>query len=122
MKGFLDLLFEHGGKFYVCDYKSNHLGDTLNRYTPEAIAGAMSHGHYYLQYHLYILAVHRHLQRTLPKYDYDHHMGGAVYLFLRGMGPIQAEGQPGVFFEKPPKARIEALSVLLQGHSVEVRS
>ncbi|MDZ4694883.1 MAG: exodeoxyribonuclease V subunit beta [Deltaproteobacteria bacterium] len=115
MKGFLDLLFEHDGRFYVCDYKSNHLGDTLNTYTPASMAVAMSHGHYYLQYHLYILAVHRHLQRTLPNYDYEKHMGGAVYLFLRGMGRVEAEGQPGVFFEKPPRARIEALSTLMQG-------
>jgi exodeoxyribonuclease V beta subunit len=122
MKGFLDLLFEHEGRFYVCDYKSNHLGDTLNMYTPQALTDAMSHGHYYLQYHLYILAVHRHLQRTLPGYDYEEHMGGAVYLFLRGMGDIRDGVQPGVFFEKPPLSRIEALSNLLHGFTGEVHS
>jgi exodeoxyribonuclease V beta subunit len=72
----------------------------------------MAHGHYYLQYHLYAIAVHRYLARRVSDYDYQRHFGGVFYLFLRGMTPASGPGF-GVFFEKPPERRIEELSMLL---------
>jgi exodeoxyribonuclease V beta subunit len=111
LKGYIDLVFVHRGRWYLADYKSNHLGDGPAAYAPDRLGDAMMHGHYYLQYHLYALALHRWLGRRLPNYDYGKSFGGVYYLFLKGMSPEGAGC--GVFFEKPPRARIEALSKLL---------
>jgi exodeoxyribonuclease V beta subunit len=112
--GFIDLVFEHEGRWFVVDYKTNHLGDALGDYDTPAMARAMSESHYYLQYHLYTVALHRYLAHFLKRYDYEHDFGGVFYLFLKGMHPKAPAGS-GVFFEKPPLARIEALSRLLAG-------
>jgi exodeoxyribonuclease V beta subunit len=108
LKGYIDLVFQHGQRFYVLDWKTNHLGVAAGDYHAGNLAAAMSSGHYVLQYHLYCLAVHRHLARTMPGYSYDRHFGGALYLFLRG---LRGHGA-GVFFERPPEARMEALSAI----------
>jgi exodeoxyribonuclease V beta subunit len=71
----------------------------------------MTGSHYILQYHLYCLAVHRYLTLRHPNYDYERDFAGSYYLFLRGMHPHHSP-QTGVFFEKPPLARVEALSNL----------
>jgi exodeoxyribonuclease V beta subunit len=114
LKGYIDLVLEHEGRFYVVDYKTNFLGSHVGEYARTKLPRAMAHGHYYLQYHLYTLAVHRYLERRVPSYRYDTHFGGALYLFVRGMSPALGASH-GVFFEKPPFARIEALSKLLDG-------
>lgn len=111
LKGFMDLVFEHEGRYYVADYKSNWLGPEASAYTPEALTQAVLHHRYDLQYVLYTLALHRLLRSRLAGYDYDRHVGGAVYLFLRG---IEAPGQ-GVHFERPPRALIEALDAEFRG-------
>jgi exodeoxyribonuclease V beta subunit len=72
--------------------------------------------HYVLQYHLYTLALHAHLRRTLPGYDYDRHMGGALYLFVRGMSPAHAQGC-GVFADRPARALIEWLASVFVGEA-----
>ena len=116
LKGYIDLVFERHGRWYVVDYKSNHLGDDLDDYRQPQLQAAMSNGHYYLQGHLYAVAVHRYLARRLPGYRYDRHFGGIAYLFLRGMRPGSRDEQgrsTGVFFEKPPARRIEELSNVL---------
>lgn len=118
--GFIDLVFEHEGRWFVVDYKTNHLGDTLNDYDTPAMARAMGESHYYLQYHLYTVALHRYLVHFLKHYDYARDFGGVLYLFLKGMHPKAPAGS-GVFFEKPPLARIEALSRLLAGAAAESR-
>ncbi|HTN34137.1 MAG TPA: exodeoxyribonuclease V subunit beta, partial [Marinobacter sp.] len=84
LKGFIDLVFEHEGQYYVLDYKSNTLGDKDTDYTDQAMGEAILDKRYDLQYVLYLLALHRLLKTRLPDYDYDTHVGGAVYLFLRG--------------------------------------
>jgi exodeoxyribonuclease V beta subunit len=113
LKGFLDLVFAHEGRWYVVDYKTTHLGARGEDYAPSRLSAAMAHGHYFLQYHLYCAALHRWLARRIADYDYERCFGGALYLFVRGMTPARP-GQ-GVFFERPPHARIEALAELLQG-------
>lgn len=112
LKGFMDLVFEHDGKWYVVDYKSNHLGDTYPDYTEDHMVEAMIEGDYYLQYHLYSVALHRHLKVRLDGYDYDTHFGGAYYLFVRGMHPDVGHTS-GVFADRPPRALIETLSATL---------
>ncbi|NMG00392.2 exodeoxyribonuclease V subunit beta [Aromatoleum toluolicum] len=105
LKGFIDLVFEHRGRYYVADYKSNWLGPDDAAYTPAAMRDAVLAKRYELQYVLYLFALHRLLKSRLPDYDYDRHVGGAVYLFLRGShAPTR-----GVHAERPPRALIEAL-------------
>ncbi len=111
LKGFIDLIFCHEGRYYVLDYKSNKLGPAA-AYAPERLSDAMAHHHYYLQYWLYGVALHRHLRRRLPDYDYDRHIGGVYYLFLRGMRPGTAQG---IYHHKPSRALIEALDAWLEG-------
>ncbi|NMD52343.1 exodeoxyribonuclease V subunit beta [Shewanella sp. DNRA4] len=110
LKGFIDLTFEYQGKFYIADYKSNHLGDTIQAYHYGALKQAISDHRYDLQYILYSLALHRYLAMRLPNYNYDIHIGGCYYLFLRGMS-VQYPGF-GVYYDKPPKALILALDAL----------
>jgi exodeoxyribonuclease V beta subunit len=112
LKGLIDLVFEHEGRYYVLDYKSNSLGDDDSAYTDQAMGQAILDKRYDLQYILYLLALHRLLKARLPGYDYDRHIGGAVYLFLRG---IHAPGA-GAFTDKPPRQLIEQLDALFDGH------
>jgi exodeoxyribonuclease V beta subunit len=112
LRGFIDLVFEHDGKFFVLDYKSNHLGAHAEDYRPERLNEAMAEHHYYLQYLLYSVALHRHLAQRIAKYDYDVHFGGVYYLFVRGMQPRTGAGY-GVFFHRPSRRLIERLSALL---------
>ncbi|MDM0069723.1 exodeoxyribonuclease V subunit beta [Variovorax sp. J31P207] len=111
LKGFIDLVFEHEGRYYVADYKSNWLGPRDADYTPAALRDAVLQHRYELQYVLYVFALHRLLRSRLADYDYERHVGGAVYLFLRGHA---APGQ-GLHCERPPKALIDALDVLFSG-------
>ncbi|CAB3752486.1 exodeoxyribonuclease V subunit beta [Paraburkholderia humisilvae] len=108
LKGFIDLVFEHDGRFYVADYKSNWLGPDNAAYTPSRMRAQILHSRYELQYVLYLFALHRLLKARLPDYDYDRHIGGAVYLFLRGS---HAESQ-GLHIDRPPRALIEQLDTL----------
>jgi exodeoxyribonuclease V beta subunit len=110
--GFVDLVFEHDGRFYVVDYKSNHLGDAASDYAPARLTTAMSHANYFLQYHLYVVAVHRWLGRRLRGYDYDRSFGGVLYLFARGMSPSHAPGT-GIFFDRPKRELVDAISEVL---------
>src|SRR4029079_2875747 len=103
LKGFLSLVFARAGGWYVVDYKTTHLGARGEDYAPERLTPAMAHGHYFLQYHLYCVALHRWLARRVPDYSYERSFGGALYLFLRGMTPARP-GQGG-FFERPRRAR-----------------
>ncbi|MFP6560112.1 exodeoxyribonuclease V subunit beta [Paraburkholderia sp. B3] len=112
LKGFMDLVFEHEGRYYVADYKSNWLGPDDAAYTAERMRAQILHSRYELQYVLYLFALHRLLRARLPDYDYDRHVGGAVYLFLRG---AHAPGQ-GLHFERPPRELIERLDALFAQH------
>jgi exodeoxyribonuclease V beta subunit len=80
----------------------------------------MARHHYYIQYHLYVVALHRYLKTRMPDYAYDDHIGGAVYLFLRGLGgpdsmPGQDGGVHGVFVDRPPREVIGRLDALFSG-------
>jgi exodeoxyribonuclease V beta subunit len=111
LKGFMDLVFEHDGRYYVADYKSNWLGPDESHYTVEQLEEAIRSHRYDLQYALYLLALHRHLRTRLVDYDYDRHVGGAVYWFLRGI----EHDSCGLHIEKPPKVLIETLDALFSG-------
>lgn len=115
LKGFIDLVFEHEGRYYVVDYKSNWLGPDDAAYVPAALRDAILAARYELQYVLYLFALHRLLRARLPDYDYDLHVGGAVYLFLRGRA---APGQ-GMHFERPERALFDALDALFAADPAE---
>lgn len=111
LKGFVDLIYRHDGRYYVLDYKTNWLGPDDSAYSPARMQQAIASAHYYLQYWLYTLALHRHLRACLPGYDYDRHVGGVRYLFLRGIGAPGA----GVYAARPSRALVEALDALMRG-------
>jgi exodeoxyribonuclease V beta subunit len=121
LKGFIDLVFEHEGRYFILDWKSNHLGDTPAHYGQPALAAAMSDQGYHLQYLLYLVALDRYLRHRLADYHPDHHLGGALYLFVRGVRPDwkDADGAPtGVFFHRPTTATIARLSALFDDAGV----
>ncbi len=110
LKGFIDLVFQHQGRYYVVDYKSNRLGATDADYATPKLNQAMLQHRYDLQYSLYLLALHRYLRSRLREnYDYDRDIGGAVYIFLRG---LDNEKTRGIYHHKPPLPLIETLDRL----------
>jgi len=113
MKGFIDLVFEEGGRYYLVDYKSNRLGQDVAAYDARRVEEAMEREAYVLQYLIYTVALHRFLGLRLPDYDYDRHVGGVYYLFLRGI----ATGPPGhgVFRDRPARELVEALDAFVDG-------
>lgn len=120
LKGFIDLVFRHEGRYYLLDYKSNWLGEDREAYTRPAMEQAMRAHRYDLQYQLYSLALHRYLRHRLADYDYDRHFGGVIYLFLRGMDG--QEGGQGIFTTRPVRPLIDGLDQLFAGETQEETS
>jgi exodeoxyribonuclease V beta subunit len=113
-----------GQRYLVADYKTNWLGEpgqplTAADYTPARMAEAMLHSDYPLQALLYCVVLHHFLRWRQLGYDPEQHLGGVLYLFVRGMcGPDTptTDGHPaGVFGWQPPAALVIALSDLLDG-------
>ena len=116
LTGAIDLVFRADGRYYLLDWKSNHLGYAPGDYARAALAEVMREERYTLQYLIYCLALHRHLRARCPGYDYERDFGGVYYLFVRAVRPDWAEGQaepPGVFFDRPGPEVIEALDALI---------
>ncbi len=111
LKGYVDLAFGHGGRWWVADWKSNALGDDDGAYTPQALQAEMLRHRYDLQVALYLFALHRQLRARLPGYDWDRDVGGAAWLFLRGQGGPCG----GLHLERPPRALVEGLDRLFDG-------
>ena len=109
LTGFIDLICEYKGQYYVMDYKTNALPD----YEIMSLTQAMREHNYGLQYWLYCVVLHRYLQNRLPGYNYKQHFGGVRYLFVRGMQPDIP--MSGVFQDRPPLSLIETLADLLKG-------
>lgn len=112
LKGFIDLVFEYQGKYYIVDYKSNWLGDGIEAYTEQALNQVMCEHRYELQYQLYCLALHRFLRSRLPDYRYETYFGGVYYLFLRGLP------DKGIFYHLPKQEFIEKLDKLFDGENL----
>ncbi len=98
--GIIDLVFEHDGKYYIADYKSNLLSRKLKNYSPDNLAIEINTRRYDLQYLIYTLALHRHLEQRLNDYSYERDFGGVYYLFLRAMRPKNGTHY-GVYFTRP---------------------
>ena len=115
LRGFVDLVFEHEGAFWIVDYKSNWLGPAAGAYDGEAMAAAVRAHRYDLQYLLYCVALRRLLRRRLAGADPEPFFGGVLYLFLRG---LDGTGATGVFRDRPSGALLDALDALLDGREV----
>ncbi len=109
LKGYIDLIVQHGNQFFVIDWKSNRLGGQPGDYAPAYLEAEMARHHYHLQYHLYLLALHQYLKLRLPDYNYDQHIGGVYYLFLRGI-EAEPKSRNGIYFDRPSRHLIEALA------------
>ncbi|MFT4511955.1 MAG: exodeoxyribonuclease V beta subunit [Planctomycetota bacterium] len=114
LTGFADLITECDGRYWIVDWKSNHLGNTAADYNESALLQAMQGHDYILQYHLYVLAWHRQLRTRLPGYDYDEHFGGVSYAFLRGAVPNETSG---MFYARPPRELVDAMDAWAAGIS-----
>ncbi|MDP6189234.1 MAG: 3'-5' exonuclease, partial [Gammaproteobacteria bacterium] len=112
LKGYIDLLIDHQGQYFVVDWKSNYLGADASAYSADAMREALLHKRYDMQYVLYILALHRLLKSRLPNYNYKQHIGGAVYVFLRGIDHPHTQG---LLLDKPEQQLIESLDRMFQG-------
>ncbi|MEO7431802.1 MAG: UvrD-helicase domain-containing protein, partial [Dokdonella sp.] len=111
MTGVIDLVYRHDGRWWIVDYKTNHLGTRRADYAPAALAAAVQDSDYDLQYLIYTLALHRWLRARLgDRYDYARDFGGAIYLFLRGLSP---DGSHGVHVDRPNATLIDAMDTLL---------
>jgi exodeoxyribonuclease V beta subunit len=118
LKGFIDLVFEHDGRYFIADWKSNHLGVRAADYGPAPLAAAMAAQGYHLQALLYAVALDRYLARRVAGYQRASHFGGAVYLFVRGLRPHwrNADGTPtGCHVHRPGDVLLDRLSALLDG-------
>ncbi len=85
LKGFIDLVFRYRGRYYLLDYKTNLLSG-VSPYAGASLARTMADHRYDFQGYLYILALHRLLSFCHPGYDYERDFGGALFLFVRGVG------------------------------------
>ncbi|API87202.1 UvrD-helicase domain-containing protein [Francisella uliginis] len=110
LHGFIDLIFEYDGKFYVADYKSNYLGDKLEDYNQQAMQEKNQSSFYDLQYLIYSVALNKYLKQNIPNYNFEKHFGGVYYFYLRGM-----KNGYGIYQASPSFKIISKLSNLLDG-------
>jgi exodeoxyribonuclease V beta subunit len=111
VKGFIDLIFEAQGRYYIVDWKSNWLGNHPRDYAPALLAEEIRRRHYDLQYRLYTVALDKYLRSRLPGYDYERHFGGVFYVFLRGVD--EAHPGCGIYHDRPAEEFVREFSSLL---------
>ncbi|NTU58677.1 MAG: exodeoxyribonuclease V subunit beta [Chlorobiaceae bacterium] len=112
LMGFMDMVFESGGRYWLLDWKSNHLGNSVEEYRKEALRKAMVENLYPLQYLLYTVALDRYLSLRVPGYCYANHFGGVIYVFLRGVSTAIGE-ETGFFRDLPSEELIRELGAIL---------
>jgi exodeoxyribonuclease V beta subunit len=118
LMGFADLVFEHEGKYWVLDYKSNFLGDSDASYHQSALAAGMAAHRYDVQGAIYLLALHRLLKNRLGAvYSAETHLGGAIFFFLRG---IEHPETNGCYHIAPSNALMDELDHLFLESVVSV--
>ncbi len=110
MNGKMDLFFMIQGKYYLLDWKSNYLGESIEDYSADKVSIAMSENNYHLQYHIYTLAAKKYLTHCIADFDYDVDFGGVIYIFLRG---VRVGKNSGLFLHKPSKEIIERMETII---------
>jgi exodeoxyribonuclease V beta subunit len=119
MNGKIDLLFAHGGRFHVLDYKGNQLAGgaraCLEDYAPDALEKKMTSTGYRFQALLYAIAVERHLRERLgARYRRAQHLGDCWYLFIRAVGLQLPDGTPcGVWRHRFGDALLDDVQAVL---------
>lgn len=116
MTGSIDLAFRHNGKYYILDWKSNHLGNSVDNYDTAGMEAAMTGSNYHLQYKIYTVALIRWLKSRIPSFDYEKHFGGIIYVFLRG---VREGSDTGIYTALPDKNEIDDLDKALRGELQE---
>jgi len=117
MKGYVDMVFQHQRRFYLVDWKSNHLGSTLEHYDQTSLNKTMQADYYTLQYHIYTLALHQYLRCQKPDYCYEKDLGGIFYIFIRGVDDSRGP-EYGIYFDLPDPDLILALGkTLIAGYN-----
>ncbi|RLL42568.1 exodeoxyribonuclease V subunit beta [Acinetobacter cumulans] len=114
--GAIDLVYFDGQRYHIADYKSNFLGKAQQEYTLSEIRRNMSSSSYWLQAAIYLLALHRYLKVQLQDYDIAQHLGGASYLYLRGMN---GDANYGVCHWQPTADFIQKLDEILGNFNVD---
>jgi exodeoxyribonuclease V beta subunit len=112
VRGFMDMVFSHQGRYYLVDWKSNHLGYRVEDYNQEVMSREMVRNLYPLQYLLYTVALNRYLSLRIENYEYEKHFGGVFYFFLRGVN-LQEGDDYGIFRTTPPAGLVKTLTELL---------
>jgi exodeoxyribonuclease V beta subunit len=112
LRGFMDLVFIHDGKYYLIDWKSNHLGNSVQDYGQNALLKSMIRDNYILQYHLYCVALHQYLRHRQEGYSYAEHFGGVFYVYLRGVDSSKGP-EYGIFRARPDEENLVKLSEAL---------
>jgi len=113
LTGLIDLIYESGGRYYILDYKTNNLGDSMGDYSQENLRHSMRSHNYGLQYWIYTLVLHCHLKNVVDDYSYMDHFGGVLYLFVRGLHPDKPGN--GVFTVVPDVDRLNGLEEIFGG-------
>ena len=114
LKGFMDLVFEHKGRFHILDWKSNRLGTSTSDYTTAAMRAEIVHHRYELQWQLYTLALHRYLRSRLgAEYEPHQHIGAVFYVFLRGVD--RSKPDLGIYRAEPDFPALERMDSLFLG-------
>ncbi|EZQ12371.1 MULTISPECIES: UvrD-helicase domain-containing protein [unclassified Acinetobacter] len=110
LNGSIDLVYYDGERYHIADYKSNYLGNHVEDYSAQAIQLSMTHASYWLQAALYLVALHRYLSIHIDDYNIDRDLGGASYLYLRGMNGTD---QYGFNYWRPSSEFILRLDAIL---------
>jgi len=108
MKGYIDMIFRYNGRYYIIDWKTNYLGCAYDDYSQDSLNQAMLKSQYFLQYHIYTVALTLHLNSKMENFDYERHFGGVYYLFLRGIDAGE-NSRNGIFFHRPAQSVIAGL-------------
>jgi len=120
LKGYIDLVFEWQGRFYIVDWKSNWLGNRVEDYGPAALREEILHRRYFFQYQLYTVALDKYLRLRLPGYRYRDHFGGVFYIFVRGVDPARPEF--GIYRDLPSGKLIREVGEMLSSRIEAGRS
>ncbi len=108
MKGYIDMVFHDQDRFWLVDWKSNFLGNSVEDYDKNVLNNVMSRDFYILQYHLYVIALHQYLQLRIPEFNYERHFGSVFYIFIRGVDPDKGP-EFGIYKDIPDKTLVDAL-------------
>jgi exodeoxyribonuclease V beta subunit len=115
MNGKIDFIGCFEGRYYIVDWKTNHLGYQISDYDAAAVQEAMSDNNYHLQYYIYLSALYKFLQIRLSGFNYEQHVGGVFYLFVRGM---RRDSDHGVFYRRPQEAELRSFMELISREKI----